>query len=423
MARGAAGDAPRSPFPEVDDGQGATVFILRLGKALHRYGTPTDRIEEWLGLLAGRLGVHGEFFCTPTALFATLQVRGPATTHLIRLEPGSADLGRLVDLDRIANQVYDADLTPTEGIARIDDVLARGERYPAPVMLVATAAACAASNVFLGGTAREVAATAGIGLVVGVVESWMGLRQRMARLSEAVAAFCAALLTHAFAVYFGGLDPWRTMLSGLIVLLPGLRLTVAMHELAVQHLAAGTARLMGAIMTLLLLGVGVGLGTAAAAAAGLQPPATPVLPPLPAEVLWAAALVAPVSFAVLFRARLRDVPWIVPACLVAFLAARFGGTLLGPRVDLAFGAAFGAFCVGLYSNVYARVSQRPAQVTSVPAILMLVPGSLGLTSIGALLREDVLAGVPAAFRMVMVAASLVAGLLLANLVVPSRKIL
>ena len=45
-------------------------FILRLGVALHRYGTPTHRLEMALARLSTELGVDGQFFVTPTAIFA-----------------------------------------------------------------------------------------------------------------------------------------------------------------------------------------------------------------------------------------------------------------------------------------------------------------------------------------------------------------
>jgi uncharacterized membrane protein YjjB (DUF3815 family) len=85
--------------------------------------------------------------------------------------------------------------------------------------------------------------------------------------------------------------------------------------------------------------------------------------------------------------------------------------------------AVGAFAVAIASNLFARVSNRPAAITQVPGILMLVPGSLGFRSLSSLIRADVVSGVETAFTAVMIAASLVAGLLLANAVVPPRKAL
>ena len=49
-------------------------------------------------------------------------------------------------------------------------------------------------------------------------------------------------------------------LAGLIVLIPGFMLTIAIRELSTRHLASGTARLVGAGITFLGIIFGVALG-------------------------------------------------------------------------------------------------------------------------------------------------------------------
>jgi uncharacterized membrane protein YjjB (DUF3815 family) len=57
----------------------------------------------------------------------------------------------------------------------------------------------------------------------------------------------------------------------------------------------------------------------------------------------------------------------------------------------------------------------------VPGVLLLVPGSIGFRSFSLLLEQQVVVGVDAAFTMTMTAISLVAGLLLANILVPTHR--
>ena len=79
--------------------------------------------------------------------------------------------------------------------------------------------------------------------------------------------------------------------------------------------------------------------------------------------------------------------------------------------------------MGLVTNLLAWMRNRPAVITLVPAIMLLVPGSIGFRSMESLLARDVLAGVDTAFSMLMVAVALVAGLLFANALVQPRKVL
>ena len=52
---------------------------------------------------------------------------------------------------------------------------------------------------------------------------------------------------------------------------------------------------------------------------------------------------------------------------------------------------------------------------------MLVPGSIGYRSLTALLAEEVVPGIQTAFRMLLVAASLVAGLLISSALTVERR--
>ena len=78
--------------------------------------------------------------------------------------------------------------------------------------------------------------------------------------------------------------------------------------------------------------------------------------------------------------------------------------------------------VTIGSNWYARLTNRPSQITLVPGLLLLVPGSVGLRSLASLLDKNVMVGVESAFHMVLIAVSLVAGILIANVVSPRRKL-
>ena len=134
---------------------------------------------------------------------------------------------------------------------------------------------------------------------------------------------------------------------------------------------------------------------------------------------WVALSVAPIGFAVLLRAAPRDVLAIVLTAPLGFLAARFAGLALGQEL----GPLVGAFTITAVSNALARRRDRPASVTLVPGILLLVPGSIGFRSIATLMSRDVVLGVTTAMEMLTVAMGLVGGMLVANALVPARRAL
>jgi uncharacterized membrane protein YjjB (DUF3815 family) len=87
------------------------------------------------------------------------------------------------------------------------------------------------------------------------------------------------------------------------------------------------------------------------------------------------------------------------------------------------GSFLGALAVGCGSNLYARLCNRPAMVPLAPGMIILVPGSLGYRSLSALLDQQTLQGVEYAFGTMIVAMSLVGGLLASNALLPPRRIL
>ena len=96
------------------------------------------------------------------------------------------------------------------------------------------------------------------------------------------------------------------------------------------------------------------------------------------------------------------------------------GTRYLPGHVAAFGAAL-AIC--LFSNLSARLTQRPAQLFQLPGMTLLVPGSFGFLSLEDFLRGHFADGALRAFNMMLIAGALVAGVLLANVLLPPKKLL
>src|SRR4029453_15684784 len=103
-----------------------------------------------------------------------------------------------------------------------------------------------------GGGCQEMGAVAVAGMAIGVLAIVMAsLFPRSGRLFELLAACLAAAVANAApALGLHGSAPLAP-LAGVVVLLPGFSLTIAMAELAARHLASGTARLAGAFMVFL----------------------------------------------------------------------------------------------------------------------------------------------------------------------------
>lgn len=395
----------------------AAAFMLRLARALHVAGYSAHRLEDVLHSVAPRLDI-GEFhvFSTPTSLFAAF---GPLTsqrTFLLRVEPGSVNLGRMTRVDDLVKGILAGTLSPAEGLRELDRLERAPAPYPRLVTVLGFGLSSGAAARFLGGGLDEVAVSAVSGVGLGLLALLAGRVPGLARVFEPTAAVAVALLAAVASALWHPLAVFTATLAGLIVLIPGLVLTTAMTELATQNLAAGTARLAGALLVLFGLLFGVAVGTRLATLAfGVVPVREAVA--LPGWTIYLALVAIAAGFTIVLGAAPRDTGWILLACTIAWFGSLAGRRVLGAEL----GAFGGSLLVGLASNLYSRLRDRTAAILRVPGILLVVPGSLGFTSLSTLMAGDIESGVRGVFLMLLTAMSLVAGVLIATALLPPRR--
>lgn len=400
------------------DTRDVLLFLTKMAGALGAHGAAAHRLEDALSACARRLGVHAEFFATPTGVFVTVGDLDNQRTRITPIESFDVNIEKLTLLDRTLTDVAEGREDVRAGLAQIEQILAAPQRYGPVVTTASFALISACATVFFRGSVADAATAGVIGLVAGALACLSARDRSWARVLEFVSGVAAAVIAAlANRITDGAVEPATAMLAGLIVLIPGMTLTTAVNELATRHLVSGSARLMGALIIFVMIGFGIAVGLRFAEfiphADGGAAAHFPEWFDLVAILVTAFPLVA------LFRTGPNQILWVLLAALIGYTGARLGSVTLGPGL----GACVGAFLVGATSNACARILNRPAAVMTAPGILLLVPGSIGFRSVASLLDHDVVAGVETAFGMVMVAAAIVTGLLLANVVVPPRRAL
>lgn len=403
-------DEPRAPAVEL---------VMDIGSALHRYGAPAHRIESLLTAVSARLGLEARFYSTPTAILASFGPPEALRTGFIRVNPGEIDIERLARLDQLTQAVIFGEYDVAQAQMHLEAILSAPPRYSPLAIVLCYALSAAGFARLLGGGPIEVTVAGVASLLVGSLALGAERVPALGRVLEPTAAFVVSLVAVSASRLGLPLVSGIATVAGLIVLLPGLALTTALNELATQNLISGTSRLMAAALVFLELAFGVALGGQVATLL-FGPAAQAVALPTPPEWTVTPALVlSTVALAVLFRARPRDVWGILATGCLGYVGVLWASTWLGPEL----GAFIGALVLGLMSNGIAILFDRPAMSTLVPGLILLVPGSVGFRSLESLLARDVVTGIGSAFSMVLVAIALVAGLLLSNALLPSRRAL
>jgi uncharacterized membrane protein YjjP (DUF1212 family) len=361
-------------------------LIEELAAALHRCGAPAHRLEATIDEVSAVLGLDAAVFATPTALLVSVgsQIR------LVRVQPRSADLGRLVRVDAVAQDLARGRLQPGEALATLGTIQAAPPLHRTRHRIAAFGVSGGCAALFFGGGLVDGLVGFFLALLIGLGEHWLS----ESRLVNFILAMAAALGAGA--------------LSGALPV-SGPVLTLA--AMVTGNLSSGTARLAGTALTLLQLAMGAAVG------GHILPASVPDVVLLDYSVEPLAIALGAMGFTVLFQARWADAPVILIGSLLAFYGARLGGEWFSPLG----GAFFGALLVGTFSNLQARLRNVPASVANEPGILLLVPGSLGFRGLTAVLAGQTVDGMSTGFAMVLTSAALVGGLLMANALLPARR--
>ena len=389
-------------------------LVLNLGRALTRAGSPAHRLETAMQVMAERLGLTAEFFSTPTALMVSLGDGNRAQVYLARVESGESNLGKLSELTEVMEQLASGDLDPIEADRRVREIDQRPPTYQGLALLAAFVAVSAGACTLIGGGLREMLMAGVLGGLTGLCVILLGRGPDLPRLVAPVAALLVTFVGTLWCGYDGRTALMPAVIAGMIPLIPGMGLTVSTRELATGHLVSGSSRMLATIMVFAFLSFGLAAG--GAAGQYIVGPVALVEPSaLPPGMIYVGLALAAIGFVALFQAYLRDWIWILLACSVSV-----GASTLGGQTSPVLGAFLGGVAVALAGNLFARITGRPGSVMHLPGLILLVPGSIGMRSLAAIVGHDILSGLETAFLAGMIAVALTAGMILASVLLPPR---
>ncbi|MCB1628022.1 MAG: threonine/serine exporter family protein [Xanthomonadales bacterium] len=398
--------------------------MTSLARDLHEAGTTAPRLEAALSGVATKLSLTAQVFSAPTVIMLSLRdvdapAGSPAHSELLRVEPNDVNLGRLRAVDDIAERLVRGEMAPLAAHAALAETRVPQSRDWARAQTVlGFPLASAAVSGLLRAQPAEIAAATLIGLMIGLLALAAERHPRLGENLSVVAAFLAAFGAAAFSAVVAPVAFKVVLVTSLIVLMPGLSLTLAMAELGMRHLMAGSARLAGGMVTLLELAFGALAGSKAADVLGWGASLAPETVLSASWLAWVALPVAGVAFALLFRARLSDWPAVLFAAFLAYGVSQLAALFLGAELGL----FISAMVLALSANAYARYFNRPGALLRVPGLILLVPGSVGFRSLNFIFEKDISLGLDAAFSLIVLLAALVAGLLLGNGLLPARRL-
>ncbi len=403
-------------------------FLVRLGGALLQYGSPVHRIEEVLNLTAQHYDHTCEVFAVPTGLWLSISPAKKEThepvIRLVRVYNWSVDLDKLQQLDSLFNLVITRSTSLPKALVRLKKITHTSTTYPLWRELLVTGSICGSAALFFGGQRGEVLISVILGLLIVGLFRFVQRKQQTRLLIDFLVGLLTGLVVWGATTVQPDLLRKPMILAGIIVIVPGMTLTVGLGELVHRQLVSGGARLLQAAMVFIsmILGLSIAIKLESWSLGG-KPVVLGLAEAGVSHPLWLTGLVAclaGLAFADLFNVPNKYRVWAAFSCLVAWVVSTAAASILTSGPLAAFGGAFG---LGLYANTLTRLTGSPNQIFLLPGLFLLVPGTVGFLGFERFLNGDANQGVLFAFATIMNGGALITGLIVANAALSPRKLL
>ncbi|KAJ5197794.1 uncharacterized protein N7498_006911 [Penicillium cinerascens] len=367
-------------------------YLIRLCRALMKYGAPTHRLEEYMRMTARVLEIDGQFLYIPGCMIISFDDASTHTTEVkvVRSSQG-IDLGKLADVHEIYKEVIHDVIGVEEAIQRLDETMKRRSKYHILFLIFAHGCASASVGPFAF-NARPVDMPVAflLGCLLGVLQLILSPKSSLySNVFEISAAVLTSFLARAFgSIRFQGESLFcfsALAQSSIALILPGYTVLCASLELQSRSIVAGSVRMVYAIIYSLFLGFGITIGTAVyglldpEASTAYTCPASPItneyLQRFPFVLIFTACL------AIVNHAKWKQIPIMLVISLAGYVVSYFSSKRFYSNTQVS--NALGAFVIGVMGNCYSRLRHGLAAAAMLPAIFVLVPS--GLAASGSLI--------------------------------------
>ncbi|KAI1317284.1 hypothetical protein EDD11_008772 [Mortierella claussenii] len=393
-------------------------YVLRLARAMIRYGAPSHRLEDAIDHTARTLELNLQCVYMPNVMIVAFTDYETHTseTHLLKASAG-LDMYKFAQVHQVLKMVTHSSMPVEEAIMKLDAINTEKDLWPRWVNILSYALAsfCTAPMFFKGNWVD-----AGVSFLIGGLVGLMNwLSEKVPSYSHICEITMSVLVAFVAEALHNQVCRSAVKMAGIVILLPGYTITCAILELSSRQMISGSVRLFYAIIFSLLLGYGLTIG--ASLWNLIDPSSVPAAVtgscPETLDAKWN-ILFVPI-FALSLNVWLKAHPrqWVLATILsvLGYMVSYSTVTWAGARTEVS--SALASFSIGFVGNVYQRVTHQLTFQAVVCAVFFLVPGSMGLKGAMAWFTDDMAGGVNFALQMVITAIAISVGLFASALVV------
>lgn len=389
-------------------------FIIKLGIIAHGYGPSAARLESYLTQVVEALGYNGVFRSTRSEIIYAFwkDDKMDQTVHMAQVEMGSFNMAKLARVGELVESVVEGGISLDDAYELLDEI----EELPNPW----GPAAKAAGFIFVGvGFSGLMSGNILDILVAGILTLFVYANVYIAhnyggRILELVpfsSAYIVGILAAMLKMFLPEINVPVVVLSAIISIIPGYTVSAGIVEIVSNHVVSGSANLISGVIYLLkqFFGAWFGIATVELLVPGIA------IATVPAESLgiWIFLPLLFIGLGIAYQSLIRDFPWVMFCCLVSYLGVMFGNAF---GIEY-LGTLMGAIVANIFANLWARKFNRPTSIVLVPAITVMVSGSVGFQGLLIAATGESDRGLDQFMQMFVIALVISAGLLIANTIV------
>ena len=240
--------------PSLDD---FVAFLRRMSGLLIQSGCSSNRVELLAQLLGESCGFEVETVAVPTAVWITVRHEGRTLQDLTRVRKWSIDLDRLARLNELVESIYERQLSIADANAKLKQEDYASPPYGKSLTLLAGAISSPVLIMSYGGSPVEIALGAPIGVMIQYINKYTFGSDTRRYLVDFLSAVVVATYAYGCRSLLPNIDAPLLIIGGIVVVVPGLTLVNAVHEVAQKNLVSGAAKLLEALVITASLGFGV----------------------------------------------------------------------------------------------------------------------------------------------------------------------
>ena len=345
-------------------------FIIELGKALHTYGIPTYKIQTYLTKVAKTQEIKGTFMDLPTWINYVFYEDDNQTYNYIEcIPPGVLNLGALSRIEEVTNKLIAKEIDHSGVEEELILINNETKKVNHLLLTLSYAIASGAFSLMIGTNWISFIFSLIFGALVYFMVYLSNKSNYLETVLESLTSFIVTILACLVHSYYPNFNVGITILSSIIIFIPGLAITTALEEITSKNLVSGGAKLFDAIISLFKQFFGVLLGLALMSSL-IDFTNLGHISEMPRWIMFLSIPLFSISLLAIFQVRKKDmILGILTGVLAFFLTVFFSGagvllsTFIGTIVTVAI------------SNLFSRITKSPTTVYLTQGIIMLVPGS------------------------------------------------